>query len=76
MLLFTQSRQVDFELLITKLKQNKEDYTNFCDHRNGAINIVADTSSPVTTEMEGKSIFGITLHTLFQALSFICPMPQ
>ena len=29
---------------------------NFRDHRNSAIDIVADTSSPVITEMDGKLI--------------------
>ena len=58
MLVFTQSTQVGFALSTTKLKQSKikEKYINFRDHRNSAIDIVADTSSPVTSEIERKPI--------------------
>ena len=31
-------------------------YINFRDHRNSAMDIVADTSRPLITEMDGKSI--------------------
>ena len=58
MLLFTQSRQVGFILSITKLKQNKEEIHKFCDQRNRGIDIVADTSSPVITEIDVKAISG------------------
>ena len=34
----------------------KKKYINFCDHRNSAIDIVADSSSPVTSEIERKPI--------------------
>ena len=56
MLVFTQSTQVGFGLSTTKLKQSKlkEKYINFRDHRNSAIDIVADTSSALITEMNGK----------------------
>ena len=56
MLLFTQSRQVGFTLSKTKLKQNREDIYKFLDHRNRAIDIVADTSSSVITETDEKPI--------------------
>ena len=46
MLLFSQSRQVDLALSITKLKIRKK-YINLCDYRNSSIDIVADTGSPV-----------------------------
>ena len=60
MLVFTQSTQVGFGLSTTKLKQSKikEKYINFRDHRNSTIDIVADTSPPVVSEMDGKPIFG------------------
>ena len=54
MLLFTQSREIGFALSITKLK----DKIHFRDHRNSAIDIVADTISPVTTKIDGKLILG------------------
>ena len=56
MLLFTQSKHVGVALSVTKLKKKKKKYMNFRDHRNSAIDIVADTSSPVITEMDGKLI--------------------
>ena len=52
MLLLTQSRQVSFALSITKLKIKKK-YTNLCNHRNSAIDIVADTDSPVMIAKKG-----------------------
>ena len=36
----------------------KKKYINFRNHRNSALSIVADTSSPVITEMDGKPISG------------------
>ena len=52
MLLLTQSRQVSFALSITKLKIKKK-YINLCDHWNSAIDIVADTGSPVMITKKG-----------------------
>ena len=54
MLLFVQSRQVGFALSITKLTEE----IRFRDHRNGAIDIVANTSSAVMTKIDGKFISG------------------
>ena len=48
------SRQVSFALSITKLKEK----IRFRDHPNSAIDIVANTSSPVTTKIDGKFISG------------------
>ena len=54
MLLFMQSRQVGFALSITKLKEE----IHFRDHRNSATDIVAYTSSPVTTKIDERLISG------------------
>ena len=54
MLLFMHSRQVGFALSITRLKEE----IRFRDHPNGAIDIVANISSPVTTKIDGKFISG------------------
>ena len=64
MLVFTQSTQVGFALSTTKLKQSKikEKCINFRDHRNSAIDIVADTSSPVIIQMDGKPVGEVTDH--------------
>ena len=74
MLLFTQSRQVGFALSVTELKQNKEDM-NFCGHRSSVIDIVADTSSPVITETDGKPISGRVYRPCFNRflLTVQCP---
>ena len=56
MLLFAQTRQVGFALSITKVNKIKKKYINFRDHRNSLIDIVADISSPLITEMDGKLI--------------------
>ena len=45
------SRQVSFALSITKLKIKKKKYINLCDHQNSAIDIVADTGSPVINDV-------------------------
>ena len=77
MLVFTQSTQVGFALSTTKLKQSKikEKYINFRDHRNSAIDIVADTSSPLITEMDGKPISGRGYRPCFKRflLNVQCP---
>ena len=43
-------------IINSKTEIKKKEYTNFRDHQNSAI--VADTGSPVMTEMDGKPIFG------------------
>ena len=70
-----QSRQVGFTLSITKLNQNKKKYLNFRDRRNRAIDIVADTSSPVITEMDVKPISGRGYRSCFKRFLLIvyCP---
>ena len=75
MLLLTQSRLVGFALSITKLKEIKKKYINFRDHRNSALDIVADTSSPVITEMDGKPISGRGYRPCFKRflLNVQCP---
>ena len=54
MLLFTHSRQVGFALSMMKLKEE----IRFHDHPNSAIDIVDNTSWPVTTKIDGKFISG------------------
>ena len=74
MLLFTQSRQVGFASSITKLKQNKEEIYNFRDHRNSTTDTIADTNSPVITEMDGKPISGRGYKPCFSFLLNVkCP---
>ena len=77
MLLSMQSTQVGFPLSVTKLKQNRE-YINFRDHGNSAVDIVADTSSPVITEMDVKPISGRGYRPCFRRflLNFQCPINQ
>ena len=47
-------------IIINKTEEiyKKKKYINFHDRRNSAIDIVADTSSPLITEMNGKPISG------------------
>ena len=75
MLLFMQSRQVGFALSITKLKKYIKKYIKFRDHRNSAIDIVADTSSPLITKMDGKPIPGRGYRPCFNGflLNVQCP---
>ena len=76
MLLFTQSRQVGFVLSITKLKENKEEIYKFRDHRNSVGDIVADTSSPVTTEMDGNPISVRVFRPWFNRFHFNAHYPN
>ena len=64
MLLFNQSRQVDFALPITKLKEE----IHFRDHRNSATDIVANTSLRITTKIDGKLISGTGYRPCFNHL--------
>ena len=53
----------------------KKKYINAHDHRNSAIDIVADTSSPVITKMDGKPISGKGYRPCFNRflLNVQCP---
>ena len=53
----------------------KKKYINFRDHRNSAIDIVADTSSPLVTDMDGKPISGRGYRSSFSCflLNVQCP---
>ena len=77
MLLFTKPIEVGWLCIIINKTEEiyKKKYINLHDQRNSAIDIVADTSSPLITEMDGKPISG-EITTLLQLLSFKCPMPQ
>ena len=77
MLLFIKPIEVGWLCIIINKTEEiyKKKYINLHDQRNSAIDIVADTSSPLITEMDGKPISGRGYRPCFNRflLNVQCP---